>query len=397
MNDGLCDRHRMEYFHQHWELFFALGLFHYVSLKGFMISARMILPASLDLAILAEPLSTLLVFYVMALAHYATVPTQENKRPPLFLPDAVPEAKRHFYDPTLSTRWLVTKAMDLIIPGIIKKFDDTIDKRHKKQKSKSARMIVTSHAKTDMHFELIEAEKSFVERFIIFYQRPAIQFFATLALPAFCRDFEHFKCDFIIRELWLPIAKKMTESLEMILRLKNAALAFASLLDFYEEYVMPAQEYAGVLSCLTPIAACADKRVIHFAVAIVSQLSRVFNLGSRAGEAAKIVSKHSQSFQDFHTLFAGVPRGAVIIAIALLRNKVFMQSLEERLKALRKLTYTEEMNRAPSCFFTVAEKQAHKPLPKIESWVNVANDDKVDSDDEYYKAARAATAPIFRR
>lgn len=398
MNDGLCDRHRMEYFHQHWELFFALGIFHYVSLKGVMFSARVILPESWDLTILTEPLSTLFVFYLLALMHYATVPTEKNKRAALFLPDAVLEAKRHFYDPTLSTRWLVTKTMDLIIPGVIKKFDDTIDKRHKKQKRKSARIIVTPHAKTDMHFELIEAEQSFVERLMIFYQRAGIQFFATLVLPRFCRSFDHFKQDFIIRELWLPIAKKLTELSETLLRLKSVALTCASLLDFYEEYVMPAQEYAGVLSCLTPIAACADKRVIHFAVAIVSQLSHVFNLSSRAGEATKIISKHSQSFQDIHTLFAGVPRGVVIIAIAFLRNKVFMQSLEERLTALRKITYTEEMNRAPSCFFTTAETQVHQSLSKIDSWDTVANDDKVDSDDDNWNdARRAVTAPVFRR
>lgn len=373
----LCDRHRVEKFNQDWELFVSYGLLHYLLLNSphilrnfteqtfsaLNLERNIILDTTIFISdsasLIYEPLSFMVLMVMVTLVQYAATPVMKDKQPYLKVPPAVDKAKRHFYDPMMITRVLVSEIIDVLIPGVKEKINIVVDNNRKAslEKKKMSQNRVESAEfdssllkMSDGEFEVVQEpfeiikkpESSFREKIVDYatalYQYEFIKLLLFLGVPPLCRNYKNLagvKSDDILGEFYEPIKSKIEESIDTAVRLRPVALSFASVLEFYWEYVSPAQEYAGIVSFFvglvaTPFAAVfavADPKIVQLVWKPVSYLVNLLSLSSNADSATKFVGKHSNAISELRAIFSGMPKGIVIIAIALLRNETFFNWL----------------------------------------------------------------------
>ncbi|PIZ04340.1 MAG: hypothetical protein COY58_04755 [Gammaproteobacteria bacterium CG_4_10_14_0_8_um_filter_38_16] len=409
-NDDICDRHRTAYLHQHPELFLAVGLLHYFINNGLYLAYRVMqfsfsllglselaLPQimlntflffSETSSLIAGPLATLSLFYLIGLMHYASVPTEKNKNPYLLLPSVDEKVSRHFYEPMMIVRNMIAEMLDLLIPGVIKKFDAMVEARKQFYKQKRRNNQVIKKSQSD-EFELIEApDKTYTEQVMHFLKQSAVQKFLRLALPALFHNVNNMKQDFIVREHWLLVAKKATKSIDIVLTFKDVITGCASMVEFYQTYIEPIQEHAILLSFFTPFALFANAKVGRLCATGASSFAGFLGLPNNAQKFTHVVSNHNPALKDMLTLFAGVPNGVLVIVIALLRNEIFVGFLKAESEKLKKMVQAEACRNIPDCdfdpstahFSNPSTADAEKPmaLQKDTSFEVVSDEDDCD-------------------
>lgn len=291
-SDGICDRHRVEYYHQHYELFFLLGFLHLTLSK--ITSNSLYYLTSMPTYKMEDQIDSMILLYLIGLSYH----TQ--------FPKPVENASRHFYDAVAMIRSGVNAIMELIIPGAKKKLDNSAEKRKKNM------------SWIDVRYKMIRT-----------YQNKYIKKLLTLLLPTICRDSSALMNDFLIKHYWPAVFKRVISSIEVLEKAKAPALAIASLKEVYDDYIAPIKPFIDIVSKstgLSLILAC-GKFLLHSNA-----------LRKRRPEANK--------FKNMYDSLGNLPKALYIIIIAALRDEKFTSDLSHLKKWMLHHVITHETEKA---------------------------------------------------
>lgn len=378
-NDGVCDRHRGEYTHQYLELPFALGFMHYVA--AYVLASQVEWIPGLKRSDFDGVIRSVLMLYFVGLVHH------------MHFPKPVAKATRHFYDALMLTRFLVSSGIDLITPGLKKIFNTLAEEKKEKLSWKNCRHQIN-----------------------YFFQKKYVRQLLALFLPAICRDYRSFQKDPIIVCYWPSVFKKLVEFLDNVMLLRKPALGFASIMEFYQQYVVPAQEVVGVIGFLTPmltipilplrvVAASGVFQLLSKPIAAISNMTR---FQQNANQATAVASQH-HSVKDLMQSLSGMPRGAATLLVALMRDHDFMcdvKSLREFLHQSAVAQFAEvnangfervesPNKKLPSEFDLVRTEEAVLPVKDDCRWVSVGSTGSTD--DEFDHMEEVKTQSSFVR
>ena len=311
-NDGLCDRHRAEYFHQHHRFVFTLGLMHYGMTK--LLAAQTEWIPGLNRAHSEGPIDTILLMFFIGLVHHMRFPA------------SVARATRHFYDPLMLIRAYISILIDLITPGVKKLFDNTTEKKKEK-----------------MSWEC------FRYHMIALYRHRITQISRQLLLPSACRDFREFQNDPIIKNYWPAVSEKLADYMGRILAMRDPALKIDSLRQFYMDYVAPIQEVADMLGFFlalsTPV--ILPLKIVAKSVGAISVGS---GLQKRAAKILPAIAQRNEAATACMEFINSMPKGLGFLIIAALRSKAFIadfEALRNQLGTMAADYYSEKVQDLP--------------------------------------------------
>lgn len=315
-NDGICDRHRAEYFHQHHKFIFMLGFMHYIATQ--LVAYQTKKTFGIDQSQIEGSMSTIMMLLFIGLAHHMS------------FPQSISKATRHCYDPLMIMRICVSETLDLIMPGMKKLFEHTIEKKKEGRHEKMSWEKIRSHV-------------------ISFYHNKTAKWAIKLLLPSLCRDIETLKTDPIIKHYWPSIAELLAEYMGRILAMRDPALKLNSLRDFYINYITPVQEVADILGfCLaicTPV--ILPIRIIAKSVWAISGLT---GLQNQAMKALPAVAHRNDAVRTCMEFINSMPKGVGFLIIALLRNETFIADFKAAQKHLINAAgeyYSQEVKEMP--------------------------------------------------
>lgn len=342
-SDGVCDRHRTIFNLQYPELSVAIGLVQFTIARILACAILFFIPL-LRADVALSCCNDFVALYMIGLLYHT------------HLPPVVSKSDRYTWcELTNLIRRSIAFLMDLMIPGVMKK----IDLYAMKQKDRS------------------EAKKNIFSKFAtlnVIRKNAWVQRVAMVAFPQAFYNSNAFMHDPIFKLYWPCVLQKITELLRKILDSRKLITSGGTCFEIYQRYVLPAQKSAAaaglVLTLFSPAVStmyCAS-RLMSMTGRLIGLVSNIGGVKNGVEEIALKAQEKNKSMADFMGLMTGVPKGVVMLLIALLRDEAVVNALTKQLNAWRKTLQAHQTQRLALCDFPDSRRNFIK-----DSWENIAD------------------------
>lgn len=190
-NDGLCERHRAEFFKEHPSLSLSLGISHDLAVRLPIYALQKLTGLPLESAI--SPLKSLAIIPFTALTHH------------MQLPKAVQQSNNLMFDPLSLIRWSIALGIDISLPGLKKQLKRLLSARG----------------------EPLPLE-AYIKLFIDFYTNPKTQRISIFFLPRMLLSSKAFMNDAVVGDYGPELIDSMAELIEVLEAYRNVTLTDAA-------------------------------------------------------------------------------------------------------------------------------------------------------------------------